>query len=83
MTVKDPSKAERIEDFKVHENDDGSTPVQVAVLVPIHRQRPRPEPHTKIDSQAWIVVGQTLKPLCRWFRGHHARIQGKQREDQQ
>ena len=37
MTVKDPSKAERIEDFRIHERDDGSTPVQVAVLT--HRIR--------------------------------------------
>ena len=37
MTVKDPSKAQRIEDFKLHEKDDGSTPVQVAVLT--HRIR--------------------------------------------
>ena len=37
MTVKDPSKAERFADFKLHEKDDGSTPVQVAVLT--HRIR--------------------------------------------
>ena len=37
MTVKDPTKVERIEDFQLHAKDDGSTPVQVAVLT--HRIR--------------------------------------------
>lgn len=37
MTVKDPTKGERIEDFQLHAKDDGSTPVQVAVLT--HRIR--------------------------------------------
>ncbi len=37
MTIKDPTKVERIEDFQLHAKDDGSTPVQVAVLT--HRIR--------------------------------------------
>ena len=32
MTVKNPAKGNRIEEFRVHETDSGSTPVQVAVL---------------------------------------------------
>ena len=37
MTVKDPTKKDRIGEFQVHEKDDGSTPVQVALLT--HRIR--------------------------------------------
>ena len=37
MTVKDPEKGKWIEDFRAHDKDDGSTPVQVAVLT--HRIR--------------------------------------------
>lgn len=32
MTVKDPTKAARIEEYKLHETDNGSTPVQIANL---------------------------------------------------
>lgn len=32
MAVKDPAKRGRIEAFRRHENDSGSTPVQVSVL---------------------------------------------------
>ena len=37
MTVKDPSKTERIREYQLHGKDDGSTPVQVANLT--HRIR--------------------------------------------
>ena len=37
MTVKDPTKQDRISEFKQHANDNGSTPVQVANLT--HRIR--------------------------------------------
>ncbi len=37
MTVKDPTKTKRISEYELHEKDDGSTPVQVAVLT--HRIR--------------------------------------------
>ena len=37
MTVKDPLKGQQIQDFQLHGKDDGSTPVQVAVLT--HRIR--------------------------------------------
>lgn len=32
MTVKNPRKAKQIEEYRLHEEDDGSTPVQVAIL---------------------------------------------------
>lgn len=32
MTVKDPTKADRIQEYKLHDSDNGSTPVQVANL---------------------------------------------------
>jgi len=37
MTVKDPLKGQHIQEYKLHDKDDGSTPVQVAVLT--HRIR--------------------------------------------
>ena len=37
MTVKDPLKGQHIQEHQLHEKDDGSTPVQVAVLT--HRIR--------------------------------------------
>lgn len=32
MTVKDPTKSDRIQEYKLHDSDNGSTPVQVANL---------------------------------------------------
>lgn len=32
MTVKNPAKGKLVEDYRVHETDSGSTPVQVAIL---------------------------------------------------
>ena len=37
MTVTDPTKGKRIEEYRLHDKDDGSTPVQVAILT--HRIR--------------------------------------------
>ena len=45
MSVKDPQKGERVEDYRLHEKDSGSTPVQVAMLT--HRIRHLTE-HLKV-----------------------------------
>jgi hypothetical protein len=39
----------------------GDHEVEVTIAVVIHRQGPRPQPHTKIDSQPGMVVGKRTK----------------------
>ena len=65
MTVKDPLKGQNIREYRLHDKDDGSTPVQFAVLT--HRIRHLTE-HLKKFSKDHATRRGLLKLVGRRSR---------------